>query len=117
MSIRATTEWNPFTGQIEPIRPAPVMDEIPRRWDPFTGRMEPIDRGGSILNIDPFPVLRLPQTRLPGQTGFEFGDGFALGTDPLGGGIINNLAGRYGLWGGLGGLIGGAIGAFTKGRK
>lgn len=54
MSIRATTQWNPFTGQMEPIPSAPIMDEIPRRWDPFTGRMEPIDRPRPILNFDPF---------------------------------------------------------------
>jgi hypothetical protein len=44
-------------------------------------------------NFDPQMVLRLPQTRLPGQTGFEIGDGFALGTGPFDGA----LAGRYGL--------------------
>lgn len=69
MSIRATTEWNPVTGRMEPIRPAPFMDEIPRQWDPFTGRMEPIDRSGPLLNLD-------------------------FGNDPFGGG----LAGRYGLF-------------------
>ena len=72
MSIRATAEWNPFTGQMEPIRPTPVMDEIPRQWDPFTGRMEPINRSIPILNAG-------------------LSNGFALGTDPFGGG----LAGRY----------------------
>lgn len=67
------------------------------------------ERYGYIPGFDPRNtemVLRYPQTRLPGQTGFEFGDGFALGTDPFGGG----LAGRYGLWGGLGGLIGAGLG-------
>lgn len=71
------------------------------------------ERYGYIPGFDSEMVLRYPQTRLPGQTGFELGDGFAMGTDPFGGG----LAGRYGLWGGLGGLIGGAIGALTKSRK
>lgn len=76
------------------------------------------DKGLVVIpGADSEMVLRYPQTPLPGQTGFEFGDGFAMGTDPFGGGIMNDLAGRYGLWGGLGGLIGGAIGAFTKGRK
>lgn len=75
------------------------------------------ERYGYIPGFDPEMVLRYPQTRLPGQTSFELGDGFAMGTDPFGGGIMGNLAGRYGLWGGLGGLIGGAIGAFTKSRK
>ena len=75
------------------------------------------ERYGYIPGADPRNaemVLRYPQTRLPGQTGFEIGDGFALGTDPFGGGIMGNLAGRYGLWGGLGGLIGAGIGALTK---
>lgn len=67
------------------------------------------ERYGYIPGADPRNaemVLRYPQTRLPGQTGFGIGDGFALGTDPFGGG----LAGRYGLWGGLGGLIGAGLG-------
>ena len=71
------------------------------------------ERYGYIPGYDPDNarmVLRYPQTRLPGQTGFEFSDGFALGTDPFGGGIMGNLAGRYGLWGGLGGLIGAGLG-------
>jgi len=49
------------------------------------------ERYGYIPGFDPQMVLRYPQTRLPGQTGFELGDGFAMGTDPFGGG----LAGRY----------------------
>jgi hypothetical protein len=50
--------------------------------------------------------LRYPQTRLPGQTGSEIGDGFALGTQPFGG----RLAGQNPMWGALGGLIGAGLG-------
>jgi hypothetical protein len=78
-----------------------------KRFDPFSA--------GTISGIGPDinqqMVLRYPQTRLPGQTGFEISDGFALGTNPFGGGgVMDGLAGRYGLWGGLGGLIGVGLG-------
>ena len=42
MSIRATTEWNPFTGQMEPIKPAPMLNlgfgnGFALGTDPFAG--------------------------------------------------------------------------------
>jgi len=76
-----------------------------KRFDPFGGGII----NGSGPDINQQMVLRYPQTRLPGQTGFEIGDGFALGTDPFGGGAMDGLAGRYGLWGGIGGLIGAGL--------
>ena len=82
-----------------------------KRFDPFGGGTI----GGVGPDINQQMVLRYPQTRLPGQTGFGFGDGFALETDPFGGGMVGNLAGKYGLWGGLGGLIGAGLGKiFSK---
>ena len=83
-----------------------------KRFDPFGGGTI----GGVGPGINQQMVLRYPQTRLPGQTGFEFGDGFALGTAPFDGGSMNKLAGRYGLWGGLGQLIGAGLGKFFGNR-
>ena len=113
-----------------------IIDHYPegpgetRPWEPpfsmgsrmptiFGGMGPRIDeRYGYIPGADPRNaelVLRYPQTRLPGQTGFEIGDGFALETDPFGGGMVGNLAGKYGLWGGLGGLVGAGLGKiFSK---
>ncbi len=107
MSIKATTEPMYFPGsgtwKQVPIRTGfgtpGIIDYYPegpgetRPWEPPFAN-------------DPFTVLRTPQTRLPGQTGFEIGDGIALGTQPFGN---ESLAGRYGLWGGLGTLIGAGL--------
>jgi hypothetical protein len=101
-----------------PIDPLP--GQTGSRMPTIFGGMGPrIDeRYGYIPGADPRNaemVLRYPQTRLPGQTGFGFGDGFALETDPFGGGMVGNLAGKYGLWGGLGGLVGAGLGKiFSK---
>jgi hypothetical protein len=77
-----------------------------KRFDPFS--VGTISGIGSDINQQ--MVLRYPQTRLPGQIGFEISDGFALGTNPFDNGMMGGLAGRYGLWGGLGGLIGVGLG-------
>ena len=142
MSIKATTEPMYFPGsgtwKQVPINRGPgtpgIIDHYPegpgetRPWEPpfsmgsrmptiFGGMGPRIDeRYGYIPGFDQEMVLRYPQARLPGQTGFEFGDGFALGTDPFGGGIMGKLAGQHPLWGGLGGLIGAGIKAFAKRR-
>jgi hypothetical protein len=66
------------------------------------------ERYGYIPGFDPRDtqmVLRYPQTRLPGQTKFEIGDGFALETQPFG----DRLAGQNPMWGALGGLIGAGL--------
>jgi hypothetical protein len=98
----------------------PRMDELygyipgadPRNAEIFGGMGPRIDeRYGYIPGADPRNaemVLRYPQTRLPGQTGSEIGDGFALGTQPFGG----RLAGQNPMWGALGGLIGAGLGKF-----
>jgi hypothetical protein len=92
-----------------PIDPLP--GQTGSRMPTIFGGMGPrIDeRWGYIPGVDPRNaemVLRYPQTRLPGQTGFGIGDGFALGTQPFGG----RLAGQNPMWGALGGLIGAGLG-------
>ena len=92
-----------------PIDPLP--GQTGSRMPTIFGGMGPrIDeRWGYIPGVDPRNaemVLRYPQTRLPGQTGSEIGDGFALGTQPFGG----RLAGQNPMWGALGGLIGAGLG-------
>jgi hypothetical protein len=92
-----------------PIDPLP--GQTGSRMPTIFGGMGPrIDeRYGYIPGADPRNaemVLRYPQTRLPGQTGSEIGDGFALGTQPFGG----RLAGQNPMWGALGGLIGAGLG-------
>ena len=94
-----------------PIDPLP--GQTGSRMPTIFGGMGPrIDeRWGYIPGVDPRNaemVLRYPQTRLPGQTGFEIGDGFALGTQPFGG----RLAGQSPILGALGGLIGAGLGKF-----
>lgn len=94
-----------------------ITDEMIVDYEMRNKRFDPFGGGGTISGVGPDinqqMVLRYPQPRLPGQTGFEFGDGFALGTDPFGGG----LAGRYGLWGGLGTLIGSGLGKIFNKNK
>jgi hypothetical protein len=117
MSIKATTEPMFFPGSGTwkniPINTGfgtpGIIDHYPEgpgETRPFEPPLNGFPSGGYDM------VLRYPQTRLPGQTGFEIGDGFALGTNPFDGGSMGNLAGRYGLWGGLGQLIGAGLGKF-----
>jgi hypothetical protein len=92
-----------------PIDPLP--GQTGSRMPTIFGGMGPrIDeRYGYIPGVDPRNaemVLRYPQVPLPGQTGSEIGDGFALGTQPFGG----RLAGQNPMWGALGGLIGAGLG-------
>jgi hypothetical protein len=92
-----------------PIDPLP--GQTGSRMPTIFGGMGPrIDeRYGYIPGADPRNaemVLRYPQVPLPGQTGSEIGDGFALGTQPFGG----RLAGQNPMWGALGGLIGAGLG-------
>ena len=92
-----------------PIDPLP--GQTGSRMPTIFGGMGPrIDeRWGYIPGVDPRNaemVLRYPQVPLPGQTGSEIGDGFALGTQPFGG----RLAGQNPMWGALGGLIGAGLG-------
>ena len=80
-----------------------------KRFDPF---------GGAVINgVGPDAnqqmVLRYPQVPLPGGTGFEIGDGFALGTQPFGG----RLAGQSPMWGALGGLIGAGLNEVLRGKR
>jgi hypothetical protein len=94
-----------------PIDPLP--GQTGSRMPTIFGGMGPrIDeRWGYIPGVDPRNaemVLRYPQVPLPGQTGSEIGDGFALGTQPFGG----RLAGQNPMWGALGGLIGAGLGKF-----
>ena len=98
MGIKATTEPMFFPGS-------------------GTWKQVPINRGfGTPGIIDHYPEgpgetrpFEPPMSTI-GQTGFGFGTGFALGTNPFGGGLTGNLAGQHPLWGGLGGLIGVGLG-------
>ena len=138
MSLHATTEpmffpgsgiWKQVPISRRTFGTPGIIDYYPegpgetRPWEPpfsmgsrmptiFGGMGPRIDeRYGYIPGADPRNaemVLRYPQTRLPGQTGFEIGDGFALGTQPFGG----RLAGQSPILGALGGLIGAGLGKF-----
>lgn len=103
MLFNSLVENKPFDWRSQT---PPIIDHYPE-GPGYTRPFEPPLSGTSSNVYD--MVLRYPQARLPGQTGFEIGDGFALGTDPFGGGAMGGLAGRYGLWGGLGGLIGAGL--------
>ena len=123
MSIKATTEpmffpssgtWrnvpikSGFTPGIIDYYPEGPGETRPTRdlrtdYDIFQEGMVGRTMPGQDLNL---PVLRYPQARLPGQTGFGIGDSFALETQSFGGG----LAGQNPMWGALGGLIGAGLG-------
>jgi hypothetical protein len=93
-----------------PIDPLP--GQTGSRMPTIFGGMGPrIDERYGVISLALDPrnaemVLRYPQVPLPGQTGSEIGDGFALGTQPFGG----RLAGQNPMWGALGGLIGAGLG-------
>jgi hypothetical protein len=94
-----------------PIDPLPGQtgSRMPTIFGGMGPRIDPFG-GGGINGVGPGVnqqmVLRYPQVPLPGQTGSEIGDGFALGTQPFGG----RLAGQNPMWGALGGLIGAGLG-------
>jgi hypothetical protein len=76
-----------------------------KRFDPFGGGVV----GGVGPNVNQQMVLRYPQTFLPGQTGFEIGDGFALGANQFN----NKLAGRYG----IGALLEAGLNDVLRGKR
>ena len=99
MSLHATTEPVFFPG-------SGIWKQVPisRRTFGTPGIIDHYPEGpGETRPFEP------PMSTI-GQTGFGFGTGFALGTNPFGGGLMGNLAGQHPLWGGLGGLIGVGLG-------
>ena len=80
-----------------------------KRFDPFGGG----DINGVGPGVNQQMVLQYPQMPLPGQTGFEIGDSFALGTQPFGG----RLAGQNPMWGSLGSLFGAGLNEVLRGKR